>query len=138
MLFRSDLIMHYVSSVSYSMIINSEACGNIISLRGIRQRDPFSNDSLLFCKANDQECQQLVNILNSYEVASGHKINTDESLVFFSLNIPQEIRESVLNTLGPMQDSRHNKYLGLPFIIGKSKSQVFAEIKDQVAKKLTG
>ena len=40
--------------------------------------------------------------------------------------------------LGPMQDSRHNKYLGLPSIIGKSKSQVFAEIKDRVAKKLAG
>jgi len=37
-----DLIMHYVSSVSYSVIINSEACGNIIPLRGIRQGDPFS------------------------------------------------------------------------------------------------
>ena len=31
-----DLIMHYVSFVSYSVIINSEACGNIISLKGIR------------------------------------------------------------------------------------------------------
>jgi len=59
-------------------------------------------------------------------------------LVFFSLNTPQEIRESILNTLGPMQDSRHNKYLGLPSIIRKSKSQVFAKIKDRVAKKLVG
>ena len=46
------------------------------------------------------------------------------------------MRESILNILGPMQDSRHNKYLGLPSIIRKSKSQVFAEIKDRVAKKL--
>ena len=37
-----------------------------------------------------------------------------------------------------MQDSRHNKYLGLPTIIGKSKAQVFAELKDWVAKKLSG
>ena len=37
-----------------------------------------------------------------------------------------------------MQDSRHNKYLGLPSIIGKSKAQVFAEVKDRVAKKLAG
>ena len=35
-----------------------------------------------------------------------------------------------------MQDSRHNKYLGLPSIIRKSKAQVFAEVKDRVAKKL--
>ena len=41
-----------------------------------------------------------------------------------------------MSILGPMQDSRHNKYLRLPSIIWKSKSQVFAEIKDRVAKKL--
>ena len=31
-----DLIMHCVSSMSYSMIINGEAQGNIIHSRGIR------------------------------------------------------------------------------------------------------
>ena len=43
-----------------------------------------------------------------------------------------------MHILGPMQDSRHSKYLGLPSIIGKSKTQVFAEIKERVAKKLVG
>ena len=37
-----------------------------------------------------------------------------------------------------MQDSRHNKHLRLPSIIRKSKSQVFAKIKERVAKKLAG
>ena len=35
-----------------------------------------------------------------------------------------------------MRDSKNNKFLGLPSIIGKSKSQVFAEIKEWAAKKL--
>ena len=35
-----------------------------------------------------------------------------------------------------MQDSRHKKYLGLPSIIGNSKTKVFAEIKEKVGKKL--
>lgn len=98
----------------------------------------FVDDNLLFCKAKDQECQALVNILNRYEAASRQKINIDKSSVFFSLNTPQEIRESIVNTLGPMQDSRHNKYLRLPSIIGKYKTQVFTEVKDRVAKKLAG
>ena len=174
-----DLIMNYISSVSYSIIINGEPCGNIIPSRGIRQRDPlspylfllyaeslstlihkaardkqingiyigrgypilthlfFADDSLLFCKAKVQECQKLVDILNSYEVASGQKINTDKSSVFFNSNTRQERKESILNILSPMQDSKHNKYLALPTIIGKSKAQVFAEVKERVAKKLT-
>ena len=37
-----DLIMHYVSSVSYSMIINGETFGHITPTRGIRQGDPIS------------------------------------------------------------------------------------------------
>ena len=159
-----NLIMLCISFVSYSVIINGEACGNITPSRGIRQGDPlspylfllcaesfsalihkaardnqisgmsigrgcpiithlfFADDSLLFCKAKNQECQKLVDILNSYEAASWQKINTDKSSVFFSPNSPQEKKESILNILGPMQDSKHNKYLGLPTIIGKSKA----------------
>ena len=98
----------------------------------------FANDSLLFCKAKEQECHALVNILNRYEEASGQKINTDKSLIFFSPNTPQELRENILNILSPMQNSKHNKYLGLSSIIGRSKAQVFAEVKDRVAKKLAG
>ena len=40
--------------------------------------------------------------------------------------------------LGPMQDTRHKKYLGLPSIISKSKDEIFAEIKERVGRKLSG
>lgn len=35
-----------------------------------------------------------------------------------------------------MQGTRHNKYLRLPSIIRKSKTQAFATIKEKVGKKL--
>ena len=94
----------------------------------------FANDSLLFCKASSQECQKLLEILKLYEDASGQKINVDKSSVFFSHNTPQQLRVEVLNILGPMQGSWHNKYLGLPTLIGKSKNEVFVEIKERVGK----
>lgn len=96
----------------------------------------FADDSLLFCKAMDQECRKLIDILELYEAASGQKVNADKSSVFFSHNTPLERRSEVLDILGPMQDTRHNKYLGLPSVIGRSKSEVFVEVKERVGKKL--
>ena len=58
--------------------------------------------------------------------------------VFFSHNAPKALKNEVLNVLRPVQDSRHSKYLGPPTIIGKSKIEVFAEIKERVGKKLAG
>ena len=58
--------------------------------------------------------------------------------VVFSHNAPKALKNEVLNVLRPVQDSRHSKYLGLPTIIGKSKIEVFAEIKERVGKKLAG
>ena len=93
---------------------------------------------MLFCKANGQECQQLIEILHLYGATSGQKINTNKSLVFFSANTKEEKKNEILEILGPMQDSRHSKYLGLPSIIGKSRNEVFAEIKERVGRKLSG
>ncbi|XP_030945761.1 putative disease resistance protein RGA3 [Quercus lobata] len=87
---------------------------------------------------NSQECQNLIDILQLYEAASGQKINADKSSVFFSNNTPDDRRNEVLNMLGPMQDTYHKKYLGLPSIIGKSKVEIFAEIKERVERKLSG
>ena len=98
----------------------------------------FADDSLLFCKANVMECNVLMSILGVYEFASGQKINPNKSSVFFSPNTSLAARDEILNSLGPMRDSQHKKYLGLPSLIGKSKSQVFAEIKERVGKKLAG
>ena len=98
----------------------------------------FVNDILLFCKASAQQCLELVQILNSYEVALGQKINGDKSSVFFSPNTPNDVKEEILSILGSMQCSQHRKYLGLLSLIGKSKTQVFTEIKERVSKKLAG
>lgn len=62
----------------------------------------------------------------------------DKSSIFFSLNAAQETNNEVLDILGSMQDSKNSKYLGLPSIIGKSKNEVFAELKEKVGRKLSG
>ena len=78
----------------------------------------FADDSLLFCKASEHDCRKLIDILQLYEAASGQKVNAEKSSIIFSHNTPEESRRMVLDILGPMQDTRHGKYLGLPSIIG--------------------
>ena len=80
----------------------------------------------------------MVEILKQYEAASGQQVNTDKSSVFFSHNTSFTMKEEVMDILGHMQHTRHGKYLGLPSLIGKSKKQVFVEIKEKVGNKLSG
>lgn len=62
----------------------------------------FADDSFLFCRANDNECNKLKEIIRIYESASGQKINTDKSSIFFSPNTSQELEDEILHILGPM------------------------------------
>ncbi|XP_050280246.1 uncharacterized protein LOC126721238 [Quercus robur] len=127
----------------FSSLINSVARNNMLCSVSICRGCPmvthlfFTDDSLLFCKASTQECQNLMAILNLYEAASEQKVNVDKSSIFLSINTPLELKAEIMEVMGPMQDSKHNKYLGLPSIIGKSKKEVFAEIKEKFAKKLS-
>ena len=68
---------------------------------------------------------------------SEQKINVDKSSIFFSNNTSPELKVEILEVMGLMQDSKHNKYLGLPSFIGKSKKEVFAKVKEKVEKKLS-
>ena len=86
----------------------------------------FADDSLFFCKAESAEVSKFVEVLKLFKAASGQKINMDKSSVTFSQNTPVETRREVLEILGPMDELRQGKYLGLPSVIGKSKNQVFA------------
>ena len=65
------------------------------------------------------------------------KINIDKSSVFFNPNTSQDIKDEIFNILGPMQDSRHTKYMGLPSFNGRSKTQVFSILKERIGQKLT-
>ena len=96
----------------------------------------FADDSLLFYKASTRECQNLIVTLNLYEAVFGQKINANKSSIFFSNNTSPELKAEILEVLGLMQDSKHKKYLGLPSFFGKSKKEVFAEVKEKVEKKI--
>ncbi|XP_021736564.1 uncharacterized protein LOC110703122 [Chenopodium quinoa] len=98
----------------------------------------FLHDSILFARSNRRECEAIVDILNKYEVASGQKINYEKSEVSFSKGVRQGQRDELMSVLNMRQVDRHEKYLGIPTVVGRSKKAIFAAILDRMWKKLQG
>ena len=98
----------------------------------------FANDSVIFCKAKESECQCLFDILAKYESASGQQINRTKTTLFFSKSTFEEMQTSIKNMLGVSVIQQYEKYLGLPSLVGQKKKESFTHIKQQVWKKLAG
>ncbi|KAF5441892.1 hypothetical protein F2P56_037156 [Juglans regia] len=123
-----ELIMECIGTVSYSILLNGSPQSPF---------KPSRDDSLVFCKAKLQEWGRLHNILSSYELASGQRLNLEKSSIYFSKNTRQEIQNSILATTGIKASRPFEKYLGLPSYIGKSKSRAFLPIIDRIKAQMT-
>ena len=98
----------------------------------------FVDDNIVFCKASEEECDRLIKVLEEYEGDSGQKLNKEKTSLFFSKNTPREIKEYVQRRFGAQIIHHHEKYLGLPPLIGRGKCKAFNRIKDQVGRHLVG
>ena len=120
-----------------ALLRDAEKKGHIHGLKIARNVDPishlsFADDSLLFVRASEEEVESVMDILNTYEAASGQKLNMDKSEMSFSRNIELEKRQLLQMKLTFKAVERHDKYLGLPTYIGSSKKQVFQVIQDRI------
>ncbi|XP_038687533.1 uncharacterized protein LOC119986913 [Tripterygium wilfordii] len=96
----------------------------------------FTDDSLLFCRASGEECSRVLEVIHNYEVISGQLVNIHKSNVFFSRNTPALIIDSIKGILGVSEAKMHERYLGLPTVIGKSKREIFSYIRDRVSHRI--
>lgn len=73
---------------------------------------------------------QIMDVLHLYKCASG------QSEVCFSCNIkrPEQLKLTAL--LGVHRVDRHEKYLGMPTIVGRNRQLCFSYLKDQAWKRL--
>ena len=94
----------------------------------------FANDSLIFCKAKINECEKLLEILATYEQASGQQINREKTTLFFSKSTSQQMQASIQAALGVPVVKQYERYLGLPSFIGRKKKDSFDNIKQRVWK----
>ena len=98
----------------------------------------FAVDSLIFCLAIGEECSNLVDILEKYELASGQQLNKEKTSLFFSCNTPQNVQDEIKNRFGAEIIRQHKKYLELPSLVGKNKCNTFHQLIERLDNKLSG
>lgn len=98
----------------------------------------FVGDSIIFARANGEEAKHLAEILKTYEAFSGQRINLEKSELSCIQNVPSTKIDELDKLLRVKAMERHVNYLGLPTILGRSKTQVFNFARDRVWKKLKG
>ncbi|KAF5443558.1 hypothetical protein F2P56_036105, partial [Juglans regia] len=96
----------------------------------------FADDSIIFCKADVQTTRNLQGVLEKYEAASGQKVNKEKTVVVFSKNVDAGKQRELLSLWGVRTFQQYDKYLGLPNLVGRSKSLAFVDIKRRVWNKL--
>ena len=77
-------------------------------------------------------------MLGVYKRALGQQLNRAKTSIFFSKNTSREIQGEIQRRFGAQVIKQHEKYLGLPSLVGKNKQNTFNGIKEKLGKKLAG
>ena len=96
----------------------------------------FADDCIVFCKAWMEKGFKVTKILEDYERESGQKLNKDKTSLFFSKNATEEVKEAMKEMFGAQIIHQHERYLGLPPLVGRGKKKAFNRINDQVGCKI--
>ena len=78
----------------------------------------FVNDNIIFCQATREDYNALDQILETYEQASGQKINREKTALFFNHNFKPDLQEEIKQHFGAEVIKQHETYLGLPSLVG--------------------
>ena len=98
----------------------------------------FADDSIIFGRATEAKGSEILRILKVYESSSGQQMNKEKTSLYFSRNTGGEIQSKIKTMFGAQVIKQHETYLGLPSLIGRSKTNSFAQLKSKVANKLSG
>ena len=112
--------------------VNGEINGVFICRNGPKVSHLFfADDSVLFCWAKEEECQTILDLLATYERGSGQKINREKTNIFFSSNTHLQVQSNIQQLFGVPAIRQHEKYLGLPALVGRAKKQSFIYLKEK-------
>ncbi|KAL0331665.1 UNVERIFIED_CONTAM: putative mitochondrial protein [Sesamum angustifolium] len=98
----------------------------------------FADDTLIFCQATVEAALCILEVLDIFGQAAGQEINFAKSSVVFSRNTVASLRDVIQGILDIRVEGRHDLYLGLPSIVGKTRRSVFQSIWDRVWNRING
>ncbi|XP_024200296.1 uncharacterized protein LOC112203585 [Rosa chinensis] len=141
-----DMIMSCIMSVSYAVLVNGEVTQKILPTRGIRQGDPLSPYLFILCAEGlSALITQSVNqgLLKGLKMCPQaptlhHLFFADDSILFGAATAIECLQANLLEILEVQCVEEHDRYLGLPLRVGRSKSAIFAYLKEKLSKKLIG
>lgn len=77
-------------------------------------------------------------VLRAYELETSQKINFDKSAIYVCPNVHPECISEVSQILNIPAVACHERYLGLPTVLGRRKKEYFYLIRSRVWNKLNG
>lgn len=96
----------------------------------------FADDNLLFLQASEEGVAMLKRTLHSYEELSSQAVTLQKSTITFTGGVSSNIQSQLSSLLNiQIADTNNDKYLGLLYVIGRSKQHVFHFLRDQSSKK---
>uniref|UniRef100_A0A803PB73 Reverse transcriptase domain-containing protein n=1 Tax=Cannabis sativa TaxID=3483 RepID=A0A803PB73_CANSA len=96
----------------------------------------FADDSYIYCRATEEEAQNVLRLLNLFEAAFGQRVNFAKSSIFFNANTPMDSRDRLCNRLGMVVADENSFYLGLPCIMGRKKTAILGFLKEKMEKRI--
>ena len=96
----------------------------------------FEDNSIIFCRSTMEEGNRGIKVFKDYEEAFGQKLNKEKTFLFFSKNTKRDTQEGIKDLFGAQIILQHEKYLGLPLMVGRGRKQVFSQIEDQMGRKV--
>ncbi|KAK4381552.1 putative mitochondrial protein [Sesamum angolense] len=98
----------------------------------------FADDTLIFCQATVEAALCILEVLDIFGRAAGQEINFAKSSMVFSRNTVASLRGVIQGILDIRVEGRHDLYLGLPSVVGKTRRSVFQSIRDRVWNRING
>lgn len=92
----------------------------------------FTDDCVLFCKAEVATNSQIKQLIYMYEAVSRQHVNPYKTVMSFSHNTSTQSREDIRRLWMNGSIQQYECYLGLAPMVGRSKIRAFEDMKNKV------